>query len=79
MYRSSTHSNIGASKHRRRAAQAQELLYASKNIDQQHSQRGTVVRVPNVSSFLRFKIFLFCSVINNYTYNYYFSVKICFY
>ncbi|XP_022162800.1 kinesin-like protein KIF21A [Myzus persicae] len=49
---SSTHSknDIGTSKHRRRPAQAQELLYASKNVDQ---QRVPLVRVPSASSFLR--------------------------
>lgn len=65
VYRSSTHSNVGANKHRRRAAQAQELLYASKNVDQQHPQRETIVRVPSASSFLRFNIFLFSTVMSN--------------
>lgn len=55
-FRSSTHSknDNGASKHRRRAAQAQELLYASKNVDQQHPQRVPLTRVPSASSFLRY-------------------------
>lgn len=52
-FRSSTHSKYGTSKHRRRAAQAQELLFASKSIDQQHPQRSQLVRVPSASSFLR--------------------------
>jgi len=46
---------MGASKHRRRAAQAQELLYASKSIDQQHP-RVPLVRVPSASSFLRYNV-----------------------
>ncbi|VVC43336.1 Hypothetical protein CINCED_3A002326 [Cinara cedri] len=56
---SSTHSknDIGASKHRRRAAQAQELLYVSKSVEQQNSRgplvRVPLVRVPSASSFLR--------------------------
>jgi len=56
-FRSSTHSknDIGASKHRRRPAQAQELLYASKNVDQ---QRVPLVRVPSASSFLRYIAYL---------------------
>jgi len=55
-FRSSTHSknDIGASKHRRRPAQAQELLYASKNVDQ---QRVPLVRVPSASSFLRYIVY----------------------
>lgn len=57
-FRSSTHSaysknDYGASKHRHRAAPAQELLYASKNIDQQ-PPRIPLVRVPSLSSFLRY-------------------------
>lgn len=51
-FRSSSHSSYGASKHRHRAAPAQELLYASKNVDQQPS-RVPLVRVPSLSSFLR--------------------------
>lgn len=55
-FRSSTHSknDIGASKHRRRPAQAQELLYATKNVD----QRVPLVRVPSASSFLRYIVYL---------------------
>lgn len=57
-FRSSTHSaysknDYGASKHRHRAAPAQELLYASKSIDQQ-PPRIPLVRVPSLSSFLRY-------------------------
>ncbi|XP_050438824.1 kinesin-like protein KIF21A isoform X2 [Adelges cooleyi] len=49
----STRSDTGTSKHRRRPAQAQELLYASKNIEPQQPQRIPLVRVPSASSFLR--------------------------